>query len=122
VTQRWLFNENLPLASIVLCREWGWDVLSIGQSHPGASDHSVMALANVEQRWLATFDRDYGELIFRLRQPAPPVLVLLRLQSYQPRDPALWQQHLAEQGLLHEGYFHQFDGETLRRRPFPADA
>jgi predicted nuclease of predicted toxin-antitoxin system len=120
--QRWLFNENVPLASVLACRAWGWDVLSIAQSHPGISDAQVMFLAQSEQRCLVTFDCDYGELIYKLKQPAPPALILLRLPSYQPQDPARCLQHLVQQDLLQEGYFHQFDGETLRRRLFPAQA
>jgi hypothetical protein len=119
MTTRWLFNENVPLPSVLTCRAWGWDVLSIGQSHPGISDALVMHLAQQEQRWLVTFDRDYGELVFRLKHPTPPLVVLLRLSSYRPDEPAQWLAHLHAQGLLLEGCFHQFDGEMLRRRRFP---
>ena len=122
MTLRWLFNENIPWPSVVQCREWGWDVLAIGQSHPGISDTQVMLLAQSQNRWLVTFDRDYGELIFKLKQPSPPLLVLLRLPTYQPREPARWLQHLVQKELLIEGYFHQFDGDTLRRRRFPTSA
>jgi predicted nuclease of predicted toxin-antitoxin system len=100
-------------------RAYGWDVLAIGESSPGMEDHAVLALAAEEHRWLATFDRDYGDLIYRLRYPAPVGVVLLRVSSYKPDEPALWLNGLFTQGHLVEGYFHRFDGETIRRRRFP---
>jgi hypothetical protein len=63
-----------------------------------------------------TFDRDYGELIFRRRLPMPPLLLLLRVDSYRPEEPAQWLEALSDAGELREGFFHVFDGTAVRRR------
>jgi len=113
----WLLNENVPAPAVARLRVQGWDVLAIAESHASIEDTTVLALARAEKRWLATFDRDYGELIFRRRLPAPPVVLLLRVPSYGPDEPAVWIEQLYAAGQLHLGCFHIFDGDTVRRRP-----
>jgi len=79
-----------------------------------------MHLACEGARWLITFDRDYGELVFRLNLPPPPLLLLLRVPSYLPEEPAAWIEMLYRSGQLEDGHFCIYDGETVRRRAFPA--
>ena len=117
---RWLLNENIPLPAARKLRASGWDVLAIAESAASAADTDVMALARGEGRWLATFDRDYGELVFRRRLPPPPLVLLLRVPSYQPVEPADWLQTLYSAGELVAGSFHIFDGLAVRRRPLIA--
>jgi predicted nuclease of predicted toxin-antitoxin system len=117
---RWLLNENFPLPGVRKLRSAGWDVHAIAESAVSAADTDVMALARDEGRWLATFDRDYGELVFRRRLPPPPLVLLLRVPSYQPEEPADWLQTLYAAGELVEGCFHVFDGLAIRRRPLLA--
>lgn len=114
---RWMVNENFPLPAVRKLRAAGWDVLAIAESAAGAADTDVMALAREERRWLVTFDRDYGELVFRRRLPPPPLVPLLRVPSYQPEEPADWLQTLHTAGELVEARFHIFDGLAIRRRP-----
>ena len=114
----WLLNENIPAPSVSRLRDTGWDVLAIAESHASIDGTSVLALACRERRWLATFDRDYGELIFRRRLPPPPVTLLLRVPSYRPAEPAAWIEQLYATGQLQPGCFHIFDGDTMRRRPY----
>jgi predicted nuclease of predicted toxin-antitoxin system len=116
---RLLLNENVPLPAARRLRAGGWDVLAIGESHVSADDISVMALACSERRWLMTFDRDYGELVFRRHLPPPPLILLLRVSSYLPEEPAAWIDSLYRAGELKEHHFCIFDGQTVRRRPLP---
>lgn len=117
---RWLLNENFPQPSVAVLRAAGWDIVAVGENAPGVEDEIVMELACRDNRWLATFDRDYGELVFRRGLPAPPVIVLLRVPSYRPEAPAEWLLGLQAAGELQEECFHVFDGETVRRRPLLA--
>lgn len=117
---RWLLNENFPQHSKAVLRAAGWDIVAVGEDNPSVDDEIVMELACCENRWLATFDRDYGELVFRRGLPVPPAIVLLRVPSYRPDAPAEWLLGLQAAGELREGYFHVFDGETVRRRPLLA--
>ena len=60
-----LANENFPRPSILLLREQGHTILSIQELYPGWSDREVLQKASSENLVILTFDRDYGELIFR---------------------------------------------------------
>ncbi|CRI64002.1 conserved hypothetical protein [Thiocapsa sp. KS1] len=116
MTPRWLLNENFPEPSVARLRSRGWDVVAVGEISPAASDPDVMVRACQEGRWLATFDRDYGELVFKRQLPAPPVVILLRVPSYRPEEPAEWLESLHRDGAFIPGHFHIFDGRTVRRR------
>jgi hypothetical protein len=121
VNPRWLLNENYPQPSVLRLRELGWDIAAIGEDTPSIDDEQVMARACSEGRWLATFDRDYGELVFKRRLVVPALILLLRVPSYLPKEPAAWMWQMHANGEFREGYFHIFDGRAVRRRPFFAD-
>ncbi len=113
----WLVNENFPAPSVALLRAAGHDVLFVAESHAGVDDTEVLALARKEGRWLVTFDRDYGELLYARNYAPPPAVILLRVSSYRPEEPAVWlEQLLLEQESL-RGKFTVFTGKTLRSRP-----
>jgi predicted nuclease of predicted toxin-antitoxin system len=42
-----------------------------------------------EERIIMTFDRDYGELIFRHNYKPEQGVIYLRLDKYQPHEPGL---------------------------------
>lgn len=50
----------------------------VAEMQPGIADTDVLAAANREGRPLVTADKDFGELVFRLRQVTTGV-VLIRL-------------------------------------------
>jgi predicted nuclease of predicted toxin-antitoxin system len=79
---RWLVNENFPAPSVAVMRASGYDVLPIAESHSGDDDTKVLALAREEGRWLVTFDRDYGELLFARNYAPPPAVILLRVAFF----------------------------------------
>jgi predicted nuclease of predicted toxin-antitoxin system len=70
-----LANENFPLASIQLLRRAGHLIVSIIQEAPGSKDQDILARAHAENLVIITFDRDYGEMIFR-HKAAPPAGVV----------------------------------------------
>jgi predicted nuclease of predicted toxin-antitoxin system len=85
---RFLANENFPLASIRRLRQAGYDVIAIIEEMPGAKDMLVLTRARQEQCILLTFDRDYGELIYRQRQPVPVGVIYFRFEPVTPEEPA----------------------------------
>lgn len=54
----------------------GHDVLFILESKPGATDDEVLALAFDEQRIIVTEDKDFGELVYRLKRPAHGIILI----------------------------------------------
>ena len=60
-----LANENFPLPGINLLRKQGYTVISIQEESPSISDIEVIEIAIARNLIILTFDKDYGELIFR---------------------------------------------------------
>lgn len=86
---RILANENFPYRSIYYLKEKGHDVLSIGMDNPSIKDSEIMTIASNEERVIVTFDRDYGELIFRYNYKPEKGVIYLRLDKYQPQEPGI---------------------------------
>ena len=76
---RWLVDECVDAALVQRLRGGGHDVLYVAEIASGATDAQVLRRASDENRLLLTEDKDFGELIFRLRVPVPG-LVLLRIE------------------------------------------
>lgn len=55
----------------------GHDVLTAWELDPRATDEELLAVANHEGRVLVTKDKDFGELVFVLRQPHPCIVRLV---------------------------------------------
>ncbi len=114
---RLLLNENFPAPSVAILREAGFDLISIAESHASIDDVDVLALAVRDHRCIVTFDRDYGELLFARRYPAPPAVILLRVVSYRPEEPAQWVMQLVADEKECLGRFTVLDDGGIRSRP-----
>lgn len=83
-----LANENFPLFSIKLLKNAGHNVASVIEETPGAKDLDILKRACRENRIVLTFDRDYGELIYRHRSFIPGGVVYFRFDPSTPEEPA----------------------------------
>jgi predicted nuclease of predicted toxin-antitoxin system len=79
-----LANENVAAAVVDALRADGHDVVWIKEVGQGSTDDVVLALALAEDRVLLTFDKDFGELAFRLGCLATPGVILLRPRLRSP--------------------------------------
>ena len=79
-----LANENFPRPSTIILRENGFSVKSIQEDSPGISDQEVIKIALNSNLIILTFDRDYGELIFRYSKDNPPAVVFFREKGIAP--------------------------------------
>ena len=61
-------------------RSLGHDVQAVRDRDPRMSDADILTWAVAEGRLVVTFDKDFGELVFRSKQPHAGVL-LLRLDD-----------------------------------------
>lgn len=83
-----LANENFPLLSVRLLREAGHYVVGIIQEAPGSKDEVILKRAHTEKLIILTFDRDYGELIYRHHALPPAGVVYFRFAPATPSEPA----------------------------------
>ena len=115
---RLLANENVPVESIRRLRADGFDVASIIQDSPGVKDEVVLSRAHAERRIILTFDRDYGQLIFARRLPAPPGLVFFRFAPSYPAEPAdRFREVIEVEHITLEGQFTVVGRSWVRQRP-----
>lgn len=115
---QFLANENFPRASIHRLRTIGHDVVSVLECATGAKDRQVLVKATSEKRVILTFDRDYGEMIYRLKLPAPAGIVYFRFNPMSPEEPADQLIELLTVGDVSlSGMFSVIERGRLRQRP-----
>lgn len=116
---RLLADENFPLASVLYLRNRNFDILSIGSDHQGISDKSVLEFAIEQKRTLLTFDRDFGELIFKEGFHPIEGVVLLRLSSFLPEEPGqIIDKIIKENNIDFKSAITVVDESGLRQRKF----
>jgi len=114
-----LANENIPLASIPILRDNGYDIRHIGIDSSGIKDIEVLSLAISEGRTIITFDRDYGELIFKYQLKPKGGIIYLRLENFSPEDPAYILLNLfARKKLFFENRLTVVDKNNIRQRKY----
>ena len=117
-----LANENVPPSLVRLLRDRGLVVHAVSDLMPAASDRAVLHHAHQEGLWILTFDRDYGELVFARKAPAPPAIIYLR---QGPQAMTAFAQTVATL-LAHDaasllGHLVVVNGRSVRRRALPAE-
>lgn len=116
---RFLANENFPLASVKRLRQNGHDVVAVSEEMAGAKDQEVLARATEEERIILTFDRDYGELIYKHGLPIPDGIVYFRFEPSSPDQPAEYMLQLmaTPDYLKLNGKFTVAEPGQIRQRP-----
>lgn len=114
-----LANENFPAPAIRKLRSAGVDVVAVSETMPAVSDKEVMAYARHEKRWIVTFDRDYGDLVFREGLLPPPAILFFRQEPYPPDRPADLVLAMLSDPQQAEGCMVVISEQNIRRKRFP---
>ncbi len=117
---RILANENISFAVIRGLRAAGHDVVAVREWQVGANDEAVLELARAEGRVLLTHDKDFGELAYRRRLPAPCGVVLLRLLGASREADNRRALSALTSRSDWEGHFSVVTDDSIRMRPLPA--
>ena len=115
-----LANENFPMPAIRRLRVGGVDVVAVREVMPSASDKAVLEFARREQRWIVTFDRDYGDLIFKEGLLPPPTILYFRQEPYPPEYPADLVLAMMSDPQQAEGCMVVISERNIRRKRFPS--
>ena len=109
-------DECVDYTIVENLRHQGVDVFAIAEQDPSIADEDVLSIAVRMNAPLITEDKDFGELVFRLKLPHRGI-ILLRLGHWpsEKKGPIAAKVILAH---LHElpGAFAVFDGFILRLR------
>jgi predicted nuclease of predicted toxin-antitoxin system len=116
---RLLANENFPGLAVIALRQAGHDVAWVHEDASGIPDSEVLRRGQDENRILLTFDKDFGELAFRLGVDASAGVVLFRIALSSPEQAAA----IAVLALATErtwaGHFAVVEDDRVRLRPLP---
>jgi predicted nuclease of predicted toxin-antitoxin system len=109
-------DESVDFTIIKKLRLQGLEVLAIFEETPSITDEEVLSIAVDSNALLITEDKDFGELVFRLKLPHCGV-ILLRLGSM----PTEQKGEIASRAILVHlaeltNAFSVFDGQILRIR------
>ena len=115
-----LADEHFPTSSTYLLRNAGYEVTAIVEEGVGIADTEVMARAVLENRIILTFDRDYGELIYFRRLPAPDGVVHFRFLPSTPEEAGHRLLALFGTGTMPlAGHYTVIDQNQIRQRRLP---
>jgi len=113
-----LADENFPLKAVKFLQDKGVDVVSIQATSPGAKNGEVVRIAEKEKRILLTFDKDFGEWVYK--EKAAVGVVLFRLSHFTEEEIALivLEKLLKTKENLHRS-FTVVESDRLRIVPLP---
>lgn len=99
-TVAFLADENFDLNLVRLLRQEGFTVHAIAEMAPSVADPQVLAIAVEQSAVILTEDKDFGELVHRLRLPHRGIL-LIHPVKMNPSDKAIRvlniiRQHMAQ--------------------------
>jgi predicted nuclease of predicted toxin-antitoxin system len=79
-----LADENIPLSVIKQLRKEGCKIISVTEEFKSLSDKKILELSS-ENKWIIiTFDRDFGDLIFKQNYGKPFGIIFLRIIPKSP--------------------------------------
>ena len=113
---KFLVNECTDIQLVELLRANGFDVLYVMETMRGAKDDLILSRAYAEARILLTEDKDFGELVFRLRKPAIGI-ILLRFHPGEETHKATRLQQLRQNTTITlVGAFVVLESDRIRTR------
>ena len=116
---RLLADENIQASLVHALRQDGHDIAYVAELAGGITDDEVLGVASRQGRILLTEDKDFGELVFRLKRGLPGV-ILIRLA-----DNAWAERYRRTAELLNRypdrlaGHYVVLQAERIRIRPLP---
>jgi predicted nuclease of predicted toxin-antitoxin system len=114
---RLLADENISLDAVHVLREAGYEIIAVAEENRSAQDVDVLRMACESNRVLVTFDRDFGELIYRDLAPIPPGVIYLRIADHSPGAVAsILLAFLGDPAVVVVGRFSVLTTDTVRQR------
>ena len=116
-----LADENQHPLVVARLRNAGYTVEFVIETSAGAQDEEILSRPDIGAKILLTYDRDFGDLIFRRGYPPPFAILYTRLNRAEP-------EHIAERLLaqleagITPGHMTIITDDGVRLRPFPTGA
>ncbi len=101
---------------MVALQKEGFDVKWVHQAFQGIDDMTVIEKANEEQRIIITFDKDFGDLVFKSQQKIHFGVILLRLKLTNLEETALFITQVLQSREDWHLYFSVIEYDKIRIR------
>jgi predicted nuclease of predicted toxin-antitoxin system len=111
-----LADEGVDKQIVERLRQDGHEVLYVAEMEPGITDEIVLQRANERDALLITEDKDFGELVYRLRLVNQGVVLLRIMGLASSTKASLVSQALAEHGAEMSKAFMVISPGVLRIR------
>jgi predicted nuclease of predicted toxin-antitoxin system len=79
-----LADENIPLYVVKQLRKEGYQIIPVAEKFAGSSDEKILELSSRNKWVIITFDKDFGELIYKQKSSKPYGIILLRVTPKSP--------------------------------------
>jgi len=116
---RILANENFPGEAVKTLRSKGHDVVWVRTDAPGSKDRAILERGEAEKRLILTFDKDFGEMAYRLRIPTSSGVILFRISTPSPSVVAQKILAVLESRTDWSGHFSVIEDTQIRMRALP---
>lgn len=114
---RFLANEYISSLTVAQLRSAGYEIDHVRELMSGATDEAVIEQAFATKSIVITFDKEYGDLIFR-NAPSPPLgVVLMRFDPVSVDEVAsILALILSDESVQLEGKFTILTRQSIRQR------
>jgi predicted nuclease of predicted toxin-antitoxin system len=114
-----LVDAHIGQLIIGLLERLGHDIMRASSFPPKTSDEEILNVAARESRVVVTSDKDFGELIFRQRQPAAGVILLRISARTEAERLAVFERFWPRIEPVVAGHFVVVTSKNVRRSPLP---
>ncbi len=111
---KFIADENVSKSIVNTLRNYGYDLLWIREYCRGMADEEIVCLSSSQNRIIMTFDKDFGELIYRRRMETPGVILVRIPDDRIGKEKIL--EFLRKHGDELKGYFVVLTEGRIRRR------
>lgn len=73
---KFIANENIPFEVVQKLKNEGYEVLRVDEIKKGMRDDEIIQLSIKEEGILMTFDKDFGELVFKKKKQVYGIILL----------------------------------------------
>ena len=80
---QFIADENIPKETVNLLKRQGIDIVAVTEFASGLSDIKVLDLAKAKGRIVITFEKDFGQLIFKEKRKTKGLMLL----RFVPKSP-----------------------------------
>ena len=102
---RYLADENIPFAIVEELKEEGYNIESLPSNKRGMLDKKMMNYAFEKDLIILTFDKDFGQLVFKEKMQAIGIVLLRFLPTSPKRIKTIIREILADKEFNPIGKF-----------------